>query len=105
MVMVRIGQAVALECGYVGTPVPKPEVTWLKDQEPIPIDSAARKPHYRVLEKGELVIYQLTMSDIINSKSEPAQYHCRVDNVLSVENRAAPFYYTLHSNEGSELHM
>ena len=42
-VLVRIGQeqAVALHCGYLGTPVPKPEVTWLRDQEPIPIDSAA----------------------------------------------------------------
>ena len=96
---VRIGQeqAVALHCGYVGTPVPKPEVTWLKDQVPIPIDSAVTNPHYRVLEKGELVIYDLIMTDL-------AQYRCRVDNVLIVESETAPFFYTLYSNENSELY-
>ena len=105
-VEVRIGleQAVALHCGYVGTPVPKPEVTWLKDQEPITIDSAAANPHYRVLEKGELIIYGLTMIDIMNGNSEPVQYRCRVDNVLIVESQIAPFFYTLSSNESSELY-
>ena len=103
-VEVRIGQAVALHCGYVGTPVPKPEVTWLKDQVPIPIDGGATNPHYRVLEKGELVIYDLTMSDIMNGNSQPAQYRCRVDNVRIVENQTAPFFYTLYSNESSELY-
>ena len=105
--MVRLGQAVGLRCGYVGTPVPDPEVTWLKDQVPITIDSATTHPHYRVLDKGELVIYDLVMDDIwnINNNSKLAEYRCRVDNVRLVENETAPFFYTLYTNESSELHL
>ena len=104
-VLVRVDQeqAVVLQCGYVGTPVPKPEVTWLKDQVPIQTNDIAEDPHYRILEKGELVIYELSMSDIVNSNNEPAQYRCRVDNVRMVENQTAPFFYTLYSNEDNTL--
>ena len=103
-VMVRLGQAVGLRCGYVGTPVPDPKVTWLKDQVPIVIDSAASTPHYRVLDKGELVIYDLMMSDIMNDDNKPAQYRCRVENVRMVENETSPFFYTLYADESGELH-
>ena len=102
-VMVRLGQAVGLRCGYMGTPVPDPEVTWLKDEVPIAIDSTATVPHYRVLDKGELIIYDLMMIDIQNADGELAEYRCRVDNVRMVENETAPFFYTL--NDSSELHI
>ena len=103
--MVRLGQAVGLRCGYVGTPVPDPEVTWLKDQVSITIDTTATVPHYRVLDEGELVIYDLEMDDIwnANDNSKLAEYRCRVDNVRMVENETAPFFYTLYANDSGEL--
>ena len=97
MVMVRLGQAVGLHCGYTGTPVPDPEVTWLKDQVPIRIDLAASNPHYRLLDKGELVIYKLQITDIMTG-NESTQYQCRVDNARMVETETAPFFYTLYEN-------
>ena len=101
-VMVKLEQAVGLHCGYVDTPVPNPDVTWLKDQETITIGS---DPRYRLLEKGELVIYDLKMSDIWNNdNNELFQYRCRVNNVRIVENATAPFFYTLFANESGELH-
>ena len=103
MVMVRRGQAVGLHCGYVGTPVPAPEVTWLKDQVPITINTIDKSPHYRVLDKGELVIYNLKMSDIMTG-NESTQYRCRVDNARKVEKETAPFFYTLYENEDGEFH-
>ena len=95
---VKIGQAVGLQCGYLGNPVPAPEVTWLIDQVPITIDTTAVNPRYRMLEKGELVIYGLTDADISDTNTgKPLEYRCRVDNVRMAENETAPFFYALNS--------
>ena len=90
MVDVTLGSYILLPCN---PPMANPPamVEWTLDSSPIDISTTEK---YKVLPSGDLIVGNVTLSDITDEGS-PRMYRCEVVNRLIFENIPSPYSYQL----------